>query len=47
MSVSMTEILNLIQNASPVIAAVVIAMLFRLKAVEKDIKRNKQQIRRI
>lgn len=40
---TMTEILSLIQNASPVLAAAIIALLFKLKTDEKEIERNKEK----
>lgn len=42
---TMTEILNLIQNASPVLAAAIIALLFRIRTDEKEIERNKEKTR--
>lgn len=42
---TMTEILNLIQNASPVLAAAIIAVLFRIRTDEKEIERNKEKTR--
>lgn len=40
---TMVEILNLIQNASPVLAAAIIALLFRIRTDEKEIERNKEK----
>lgn len=40
---TMAEILNLIQNASPVLAAAIIALLFRIRTDEKEIERNKEK----
>lgn len=40
---TMTEILSLIQNASPVLAAAVIALLFRIRTDENEIKRTKEK----
>lgn len=42
---TMAEILNLIQNASPVLAAAIIALLFRIRTDEKEIERNKEKTR--
>lgn len=39
----MAEIVNIIQNASPVLAAAIIALLFRIKSDEKEIERNKKE----
>lgn len=36
----MSDILSLIQNASPVLAAAIIALLFKVKSDEKEIERN-------
>ena len=44
---TMADIINLIQNASPVLAAAIIALLFKIKSDEKEIERNKEKTERV
>ena len=40
----MTEILQIIQNASPVLAAVIIGMLFKTRSMGKEIEQLQKRI---
>lgn len=40
----MNEIVNVIQNASPVLAAVILGMLFKLRSQAKDIEAIRKRI---
>lgn len=40
----MTEIVNIIQNASPVLAAVIIGMLFKTRSMGKEIEQLQKRI---
>lgn len=40
----MTEIIQIIQNASPVLAAVILGMLFKLRSQGKDIDELRKRI---
>lgn len=40
----MTEIVNIIQNASPVLAAVIIGMLFKQRSMGKEIEQLQKRI---